>query len=124
MGTTKIELDKILFCEDISIYENCEYNKYTIKHNRKSFVDCIKREQKFLYNLIIRDYKKSKINDNHIILVYIHADFGKRVRENYKLVELHSKDYYIFKGTDDYNSIGNLKEIINWYKKHNYGNLR
>lgn len=96
------EIPNILFNKDNSVYQNYD----------KSYVDLIKKEQIFFANLIKRKYNKTTPNDKLVVLVYIHADFGKRQDNDYKVVIKDSPDYNKFKSTDDYTQVCTFNEAL------------
>lgn len=100
---------EVLFLTDYSRFTNYE------KHcNKKgfSYIDYIKREQRFLKDLLNRKYSKTKVTDDLRVIVYIHADFGNRQENHYKVVSYNSPDYKRFMQTDDYSDLFSLSEAI------------
>lgn len=106
------ENKNILLCTDFS-----HLNQYeTMCLNRGySYLELIKREQRFFKNLLQSKYDKTELDDRLRVLVYIHADFGSRTDTDYKVCIKDSPDYQKFMQTDDYNDIFSFVESVRFF---------
>lgn len=102
----------ILFIKDFGLFNQAG----------EEYISHIKREQRFLNSLIRRKYAHI-YQDDMVILVYIHANFGKRTDADYKLAKIGSATYQKFMETDDYNVVAPINvarqlllEVFNYQK--------
>lgn len=114
--TRYIDMSTVIFTLDFSKFDG--YDKYCEKHFGYRYSDLIKREQNFLKKLLDTRYPKIKVRPNMVIMVYIHAGFGVRRTQDYKIVTRHSKDYFELLGTDDWSMICDLEDFIGFAKLH------
>lgn len=104
-------MSNILLTKDYGIYS--QYDRLTLKKYCYKYSDLIKREQKFLGNLLRTKYSKTKPEPELVVIVYIHSNFGKRAEEDYKVVRKGSLDYFKFINTDDWDEVGTFNELKN-----------
>lgn len=95
-----------------------EYEKLCLNRGY-SYMELIKKEQRFLKKLLSSKYEKTIPDDKLRILVYIHADFGKRTESDYKVCHVNSPDYEKFIETDDYNDIFSFNEAVEFFLANN-----
>lgn len=106
--------ETILLLSDFSKFE--QYDKHTQSKYGYKYSDLIKIEQKFLKSLLETKYPRAKVVPSLVIMVYIHADFGKRRERDYKLVHRYSKDYFSLMGTDDWNVVCSVEDFLEFAK--------